>query len=259
MQWGIDCLSLSLSEEGLKVLYVAREYLTKWVEIMPAHTQKAELTVKFIQEHIIERHGVPVAIITDGGPEYKNKLVASFCKEYNFTQRIATPNHPQPNGYFNRLTFISAGLVEASNKIIRVMLKKMKRPDEQWPRAIGKVAMVMCAAKTQATGFSPFELCHGCAMVLPHDAVQRKELRDLVKAAAEADPMTYAPMNKQDNDETDIVDAELLQEIVSKEDAPLQELNVTDVDGLDFSEDALDVAVSFRMAQLQRVVDNTRY
>lgn len=57
---GIDLLGpFTMSHTGNKMIIVAVDYLTKWVELSPLPSGKADIVSKFLVEHIVLRHGMP--------------------------------------------------------------------------------------------------------------------------------------------------------------------------------------------------------
>ncbi|KAK4840791.1 hypothetical protein QYF36_018274 [Acer negundo] len=70
-------------------------------------------TTNFVKENIVCRFGTPMAIITDLGKQFDNANFREFYKDRNIDLRFASVAHPQTNG-----------LVEATNKTIKKLLKK---------------------------------------------------------------------------------------------------------------------------------------
>ncbi|XP_052211219.1 uncharacterized protein LOC127814034, partial [Diospyros lotus] len=78
-------------------LAFAVDYVSKWVEAIPARTNDHRTVVKFLKENIFSRFGMPRAIISDGGSHFCNKVVAGLMKKYGVLHKVATPYHPQTN------------------------------------------------------------------------------------------------------------------------------------------------------------------
>ncbi|XP_052194945.1 uncharacterized protein LOC127802887, partial [Diospyros lotus] len=79
-------------------LAFAVDYVSKWVEAIPARTNDHRTVVKFLKENIFSRFGMPRAIISDGGSHFCNKVVAGLMMKYGVLHKVATPYHPQTNG-----------------------------------------------------------------------------------------------------------------------------------------------------------------
>ena len=65
--WGIDFMGPFPPSFGYQYILVAVDYVSKWVEAIPAHTNDHRVVVQFIREHIFARFGVLRVLISDGG------------------------------------------------------------------------------------------------------------------------------------------------------------------------------------------------
>nr|GFB83040.1 retrovirus-related Pol polyprotein from transposon 412 family [Tanacetum cinerariifolium] len=69
--WGIDFMGPFLSSKGNKYIFVAVDYLSKWVEAKAIPTNDARVVVKFLKS-LFSRFGTPKAIISDRGTYFCN-------------------------------------------------------------------------------------------------------------------------------------------------------------------------------------------
>ena len=76
--------------------------------------------IKFLKEHILNRFGIPRAILSDGGTHFCNRPVESLMKKYGIRHKVATPYHPQSNGQ-----------VELANREIKQILEKTVSPNRK--------------------------------------------------------------------------------------------------------------------------------
>ena len=76
---------------------------------------KTSNVVNFIKQHVIHRFGVPRRIIHDNGPQFMSQVFYQFCDKYQIQNVASTAYNPTANG-----------LVEAFNKIIIKLLKKIR-------------------------------------------------------------------------------------------------------------------------------------
>ncbi|KAI9173678.1 hypothetical protein LWI28_004761 [Acer negundo] len=112
--WGLDLIGLLPTTPGqAKHAVVAIDYFTHWVEAKALVRITEEKTTNFVKENIVCRFGTPMAITTDLGKQFDNANFREFCENRNIDLRFASVAHPQTNG-----------LVEATNKIIKKLLKK---------------------------------------------------------------------------------------------------------------------------------------
>jgi hypothetical protein len=59
--WGLDFISEvhPSSSRGHRFILVATDYFTKWVEEVPLRNMTHREVIRFVQEHIVHRFGVP--------------------------------------------------------------------------------------------------------------------------------------------------------------------------------------------------------
>ncbi|GJR00837.1 putative nucleotidyltransferase, ribonuclease H [Tanacetum coccineum] len=114
--WGIDFMGPFPTSHGNVYILVAVDYVSKWVEAEATKTNDHSVVLKFVKKNIFARHGIPKAIISDGGSHFKNFKFGKLLKHYRVNHRIATPYHPQ-----------TSGQVEVSNREIKRILEKTVR------------------------------------------------------------------------------------------------------------------------------------
>ena len=79
-------------------ILVAVDYVSKWVEAIPAWTNDHRVVVKFLKEYILSRSGMPRAIISDGGSHFCNKPMGVLIRKYGIVHKVGLPCHPQTQG-----------------------------------------------------------------------------------------------------------------------------------------------------------------
>ncbi|KAL6318153.1 hypothetical protein AAG906_035658 [Vitis piasezkii] len=115
-------------------ILVAIDYFTKWVEAASYARLTSARVASFIRSHIICRYGVPHELISDRG--------VHFRAETN-------------------------GAVEAANKNIKRILRKMVETSRDWSE---KLPFALWAYRTSfrtSTGATPYSLVYGMEVVLP--------------------------------------------------------------------------------------------
>ena len=65
---GVDIMELPQTVNGNRYVISFVDYLTKWVESFATSNQTSETIVRLLIDHVICRHGVPNALISDRGP-----------------------------------------------------------------------------------------------------------------------------------------------------------------------------------------------
>lgn len=76
---------------------VVQDYYSKYPEVAKLNSLKAKETI-FRMKDIFARHGIPVVVRSDNGPEYNCYEFKRFAKEYNFEWISSSPYHPASNG-----------------------------------------------------------------------------------------------------------------------------------------------------------------
>ena len=69
--WGVDFIGPLPSSNGFKHILVAVDYVSKWVEAVPAAHADAKAVCKLFRQTIFPRFGVPRIVISDGGMKAK--------------------------------------------------------------------------------------------------------------------------------------------------------------------------------------------
>ena len=113
-QWGIDIVGpLPTTPAQKKLLLVATDYFSKWIEAEAFSSIKDRDVTQFIWKNIVCRFSIPRSIVSDNGPQFDSRVYRNFCQELKIKNLYSTPRYPQSNG-----------LVEASNKTLLTALKK---------------------------------------------------------------------------------------------------------------------------------------
>ena len=107
-QWEIDIvrpLPIGLAQK--KLLLVATDYFSKWIEAEAFSLIKDKDVTQFIWKNIICQLGIPGSIVSDNEPQFDSRVYRNFCRELKIKNLYSTPQYPQSNG-----------LEEASNKTL---------------------------------------------------------------------------------------------------------------------------------------------
>ena len=134
---------------------MAIDYFTKWVEATSYAGLTAARVAKFIRSHIIYQYGVPHELILDRGAHFRGE-VDTLVQEYGIQHHLSSSYRPQTNG-----------VVEAANKNIKRILRKMVETSRDWSE---KLPFALWAYRTSfctSTGATPYSLVYGMEAVLP--------------------------------------------------------------------------------------------
>ncbi|KZS16051.1 Uncharacterized protein APZ42_018259 [Daphnia magna] len=117
----IDLLGpFPLSHKGNKMLIVAVDYLTEWVELKAMPTGKAEDVTEFFFYKIFLRHGAPKQIITDRGKRFVYELTEAVVKKLHTNHKMTSSYHPQANRALEIMNHTSAVMLSIQSKIHRI-------------------------------------------------------------------------------------------------------------------------------------------
>ena len=83
-QWGIDIVGpLPTTPTQKKLLLVAIDYFSKWIEFEAFSSIKDKDVTQFIWKNIVCRFGIPGSIVFDNGPQFNSRVYRNFCQELN--------------------------------------------------------------------------------------------------------------------------------------------------------------------------------
>ena len=94
-------------------IFLAVDYVSKWVEEIACPKNDANIVVGFLQKNILSRFGTPRTIISDGGSHFENKVFDKLIGRYGIKHIMSLAYHSQTNGQ-----------AEISNREIKKTLQK---------------------------------------------------------------------------------------------------------------------------------------
>ena len=109
----------------------------------------------FIRSHIICRHGVPHELISDRGSHFRAE-VDTLLQRYGVQHHRSSAYRPQTNG-----------AVEAANKNIKRILRKMVETSRDWSENLPFALWAYRTSFHTSTGATPYSLVYGMEAVLP--------------------------------------------------------------------------------------------
>lgn len=77
------------------------DYYSRFIEIAKLTTTSAEQVICHFKSNFA-RHGIPVEVITDNGPQFSVKLFENFASSYGFVHKTSSPKFSQSNGEAER-------------------------------------------------------------------------------------------------------------------------------------------------------------
>ncbi|KAK8918566.1 hypothetical protein KSP39_PZI021170 [Platanthera zijinensis] len=156
--WGMDLIGPFPQASGQrKFILVMIDYFSKWIEARALAKTTSQIVKNFIWGEIACRFGIPLAIVTDNGPQFASLELEDFCKQLGTDLRFASVHHPRSNGQ-----------VEAANKlIVNLLKKKVTNLKGNWAEQLPSVLWALRTTPNSATGETPFKLSHGSEALIP--------------------------------------------------------------------------------------------
>lgn len=86
---------------GQKYLLII-DYYSKYIEVEKLENCSTSYTTVKILKSVFARHGIPLTVVTDGGPQFSSDLFQAFSQEWEFDHVISSPRYAQSNGMAER-------------------------------------------------------------------------------------------------------------------------------------------------------------
>ena len=83
------------------VYLVVVDYFSRYIEIQRMTSTTASNVITALKA-IFARHGIPVVLMSDNGPQFNCKEMKEFAEAYNFKHVTSSPLYPQSNGLAER-------------------------------------------------------------------------------------------------------------------------------------------------------------
>lgn len=87
--------------ENIKYLLIV-DYYSKFVEVENLRTDMTTENVINKLKKVFSTHGIPLTLISDGGPQFTSKIFKNFANDWNFDHIVVSPHYQQSNGMAER-------------------------------------------------------------------------------------------------------------------------------------------------------------
>ncbi|CAL1672635.1 unnamed protein product [Lasius platythorax] len=112
-------IGCDLFELQRKKYLIIIDYYSKFIEIEELEEGSDSCKVVNILKAIFARHGIPLIVISDGGPQFTSQIFKRFAREWEFTHILTSPTYAQSNGMAERN-------VQTAKNIFKKVLKEQK-------------------------------------------------------------------------------------------------------------------------------------
>nr|GEV62728.1 reverse transcriptase domain-containing protein [Tanacetum cinerariifolium] len=157
-KWGIDIAGPFPEGPGkVKILIVAMDYFTKWIEAKAVVTITSGQVKKFVWDNIVCHFGLPGEIVSNNGKQFSDNPFKDWCDKVNITQRFTSVKHPQSNR-----------LVERANRSLGEGIKaRQGEGNKNWVEELPHVLWSHRTMIKSSHGDTPFFLTYGTEAVIP--------------------------------------------------------------------------------------------
>ena len=95
-QWGIDIMGpLPPAPAQKKLLLVATDYFSKWIEVDAFALIKDRDVTRFIWKSVVCRFGILKSIVSNNGPQFDSRVYRDFYQELKIKDLYSTSRYPQ--------------------------------------------------------------------------------------------------------------------------------------------------------------------
>ena len=157
-QWEINIMGpLPQGKKQVKLLLVAIDYFTKWVEVEALATITEAKVRSFVWKNIVCRFGIPQTIISDNGRQFDSQGFKSFCSSLGIKNKYSSPRHPQANGR-----------TEVTNRtLLKIIKARLVEAKGAWPKELPSVLWAYRTTSRTPIGETSFKLTYGTEAVIP--------------------------------------------------------------------------------------------
>ena len=140
-----------------KMLLVAIDNLTKWVEALPVARIDAPTTAQFLVKLVIHHHGCPVNIVTNIRSNFTSDIVRGTMELLKVNMKFVAPYRPQENGICKCV----------NGTLVQIIRKLAAHYNFDWDLVVPNAIFAYNISYRSVTSYSPFRLLYGCEPSIP--------------------------------------------------------------------------------------------
>ena len=148
-----------------KHILVVVDALTRYTELIPLTSKRAQDCASAFFSQFICRHGVPEILVTDCGGEFQNKFMDSLCSLFEINKLNIAPYNPSSNGLVER----------ANRKVLEVLRTTIGGQDPNWDISLKETQFTLNTAYHSSIEMSPHAALYGIVARYPYDLTLKKQ------------------------------------------------------------------------------------
>lgn len=159
---------LPRSREGHRFILVVADFFTKYVCLFPLRNSLAKTVVRYIENQVFMRFGIPQCIIMDNGPQYISKEMQGLKERYKI-----------PNFFYNcRFTPQNNPAERVNRVLVTAIASYVGKNHRTWADEIHRIEFAINTSVHEVTQHTPYFLNHGREAVLSGDWYQPRGEED---------------------------------------------------------------------------------
>ncbi len=144
---------------GNRFIVAFTDYHTKWAEAFATSDHTAATVARLLFTEIICRHGSPLELLSDQGPEFLSSVVAETCQLSNIKHVFTSAYHPQTDGLQERF----------NGTLIRMISSYVNQQQTDWDSWIPFCLFAYRTAYQESIKETPFYMLYNRDARQPSD------------------------------------------------------------------------------------------
>ena len=144
--WQDVCVDLLGPLDSGHYVFLCVDYYSRYYELEIMKDTSSERIIDAL-ENMFSRHGYPVSITSDNGPQFRSAVYANFLKECGISQRRVTPLYPAANGE-----------VERQNRSLLKRIRIAQAESKDWKKEIRTYLFAYRTTPHSVTHVAPAKL-----------------------------------------------------------------------------------------------------
>lgn len=146
---------LPRTSHGNQFIFVVTDCFSKLSLFFPLRRATASAIVRYLENDVFLQYGVPQALITDNGVQFRSKEMRKLLATYSVKPSFVSYYRPQANP------------TERVNRVLKTMLiSYVSSNHRKWDTVLPKLACAVRTAKHEVTGLTPYFINFGREMLL---------------------------------------------------------------------------------------------